>query len=70
LGWGEDELGRRRKGDPEKVRMALHLRRETTMTVEWIARELQMGTRTHVTHLLCWQGGKAEGDVRVNNTKN
>jgi len=52
LGWGESELARRRKGDGKKIKMALRLRRETTMTMAWIAQRLQMGTRAHLTHLL------------------
>ena len=54
LGWGERELKRRRKGDPEKVRIASRLRRETTMTQAWIAERLHMGTKTHLAHLLYW----------------
>ncbi|HEY5910987.1 MAG TPA: transposase [Verrucomicrobiae bacterium] len=54
LRWGERELKRRRKGDPEKVRIALRLRRETTMTQAWIAERLHMGTKTHLAHLLYW----------------
>jgi hypothetical protein len=30
----------RRKGDPEKVQIALRLRRETTMTLAWTAQRL------------------------------
>src|SRR5260370_10800841 len=56
LGWKEADLEARRKGDPEKVRMALRLRAETTMTLGWIAQALQMGTKTHLSHLLYWQG--------------
>ena len=37
LGWGAHELADRRKGDPEKLRLATRLRRETTMTLAWIA---------------------------------
>ncbi len=54
LGWKPQELGRRRKGDPQKVRIAQRLRRETTMTLPWIAERLEMGTRTYLTHLLYW----------------
>jgi hypothetical protein len=50
--WTKAELGRRRKGDPGKVRLAQRLRRETTMTLEWIAGRLQMGTASMVTHCL------------------
>jgi hypothetical protein len=61
LGWTEEDLGRRRKGDPQKVRMALRLRAETTMTLAWIAQRLHMGTKTHLSHLLYWAGrGKPE----------
>jgi hypothetical protein len=56
LGWPEAELIRRRKGDPVKLQIALRLRRETTMTLEWIAQRLAMGTKTHLSHLLYWQG--------------
>ncbi len=71
LGWNESELSRRRKGDPGKVRIAKRLRRETTMTLEWIAQRLLMGTKTHLTHLLYWEqregvGAKLEGKGVVN----
>ena len=49
-GWGEAELTLRRKGDPEKVEMAWRLRRETTMTLKWIAKRLKMGAWTHVSN--------------------
>ncbi|MEW6303073.1 MAG: transposase [Verrucomicrobiota bacterium] len=55
-GWRAADLSRRRKGDPWKVKLAQRLRRETTVTVEWIARQLHMGTRGHLTHLLYWAG--------------
>ncbi len=51
-GWKGTELGRRRKGDPEKVEIAWRLRQETTMSLKWIARRLQMGTWTHVSNCL------------------
>jgi putative transposase len=53
-GWQESELAVRRKGDPGKVAIAERLRRETTMTLAWIAHRLQMGTKTHLAHLLHW----------------
>jgi hypothetical protein len=55
-GWSEDHLSRHRKGDRQKVRMALRLRRETTMTLGCIAGQLQMGTKTHLSHLLYLAG--------------
>jgi hypothetical protein len=56
LGWKEGDLERQRKGAPEKIRIAQRLRRETPMTLGWIAAELRMGTKTHLSHLLYWQG--------------
>jgi hypothetical protein len=51
--WGtEQDLQGRRKGDPQKVRVAARLRRETTMTLEWIASQLRMGAPTHLAMLL------------------
>jgi hypothetical protein len=43
-GWKKEELAKRRKGDKEKVKIALRLRSETPMTLAWIAEQLKMGT--------------------------
>jgi len=51
--WDEKTLAARRKGDARKV-VAQRLRRETTVTLAWIADRLQMGTQTHLAHLLYW----------------
>jgi len=67
LGWLEDELRTRAKGDDAKVRIAKQLRAETTMTLEWIAGRLRMGTKGHLTHLLFWRG-KRRGRSMVSNT--
>jgi hypothetical protein len=53
-------LAQKRKGDAGKVRIARRLRRETTMTLEWIAARLRMGTKSHLVHLLYWQGRKKD----------
>ena len=50
--WTEDDLIGRRKGDPEKVKIALRLRQESTMSLKWIAQRLKMGAWTHVSNLL------------------
>ena len=50
--WEETDLVNRRKGDPEKVKMALRLRRESIMTLKWIAQRLHMGSWTHVSNCL------------------
>jgi hypothetical protein len=52
LGWGEQDLHGCRKSDPQKVRIAARLRRETTMTLEWVANRLCKGAPTHVASLL------------------
>ena len=52
LGWTGAELAQRAKGDMRKVRMARRLRAETAVTLKWIAKELHMGTWTHVSNLL------------------
>jgi len=54
----ESALEKHLKGDPHKVRIALRLRKETTMTLSWIAQRLRMGTKTHVSHLLYWHNKK------------
>ena len=50
--WRETDLKRRLKGDAEKVRIAARLRRESIMTLKWIARRLHMGSWTHVSNCL------------------
>ena len=52
LGWGKTELATRRKSDPNKVALARDLRAQTTMSLKWIARRLEMGSWTHVSNLL------------------
>jgi len=60
IGWTEEDLKRRRKGDAKKVRIAQRLRAETTMTLKWIAGELQMRAWTYVSNLLSRQRRKAK----------
>jgi hypothetical protein len=52
IGWQENELALRHKGNPGKVRLAQHLRANTTMSLAWIAERLQMRVHGHVSHLL------------------
>jgi len=51
-GWTVEDLARRRKGDGVKVRLARRLRQETTMTLSWIANNLNMGAAGSVANLL------------------
>ena len=50
--WTEQDLEQRRKTDTTKVRMAARLRRETVMTLDWIAERLRMGCRHTVANCL------------------
>jgi len=43
LGWTEKELKERRKADQKKAQLAAQLRKETTMSWDWITRRLAMG---------------------------
>ena len=53
----EQNLHQWRKGHSAKVKLALKLRNETTVTVAWIAQRLRMGTREHLAHLL-WRASR------------
>jgi hypothetical protein len=50
--WQEANLTQKRKGDPEKLKIALRLRRESIMMLKWIAQRLQMGSWTNVSNCL------------------
>ncbi len=50
--WTEQDLARRRKTDPVKVKLAARLRAESVMTLDWIAQRLQMGCRHTVANCL------------------
>ena len=52
LGWTEADLAARRRGDGAKLKLAVKLRTETTMTLKWIAERLQMGTGASLSNLL------------------
>ena len=59
LGWNASDLTGRPKGDRDKVKLAIRLRAETTVTMKWIAQRLEMGSWTHLNHLLYWHRRKA-----------
>ena len=46
MGWQEQDLAGPSKCHPGKVRLAQVLRKETTMTLGWIAHRLQMGSES------------------------
>jgi putative transposase len=57
--WTEKTLEERRKGDGEKLKIAVRLRKETLVTVAWIAQRLRMGSPANVNTLLYhWRQGK------------
>jgi hypothetical protein len=47
----QQELAMRKKGDRKKLKIARRLRRQTTVTWQWIADRLQMGAAGHVAGL-------------------
>jgi hypothetical protein len=47
--WAEADLAKRRKSDPEKLGIAVRLRRETTLSVKSIARRLLLGSSKSAT---------------------
>ncbi len=51
-GWSERDLPNQPKGAKRKVAIARRLRKETTMTLKWIANRLEMGTWTYVSNLV------------------
>ena len=51
-GLAEDDLSKRRKGDPERERIARRLRQETIVTLGWIAERLRMGSVSMVVHCI------------------
>ncbi|MGA2556471.1 MAG: transposase [Verrucomicrobiota bacterium] len=50
--WTAAELEQRRKGDAQKIKIARRLRQETTMTLSWIGKRLNMGVAGSVANLL------------------
>ena len=44
LGWSEADLSQQPKSAPAKLALAARLRRETTLTLPWLAARLHLGT--------------------------
>ena len=51
-GWTDARLAETKNGHEFKVRPAMRLRRETTMTWAWIAERLRMGSRSNAANLV------------------
>jgi hypothetical protein len=58
-GTGLDEFRRLRKGHPDKIALAAELRKSTTMTMAWIAEELNAGVPQTLWRAL-WKNGKSD----------
>ncbi|MEI7730715.1 MAG: transposase [Verrucomicrobiota bacterium] len=52
LGWTEQDLKTRAKGDPVKISLARRLREETTVSLKWVANRLRLGTWTYLANNL------------------
>ena len=52
IGWTENDLKRRNKGDPQKLKLARRLREETPMSRAWIATRLHTGSVSYLSALL------------------
>ncbi len=50
--WPEEALRAFPKGHPVKVALARRLRKDTTMSLKWIAARLHMGSWTYVSNLV------------------
>jgi hypothetical protein len=50
--WKESDVERRAKGDRVKIALAMCPRRETLVTVKWIAARLHLGTAGYVNNRL------------------
>ena len=67
LGWTEEDLRARRKGEPWKVAFAHELPCRTTMPLAWIAPRRRRGSRGYLTWLL---QRRSKGSKRFGNTIN
>ena len=59
----EEQLGGLRKNDWRKAKIALEVRMKTTMNGDWIAKRLQMGSRSSVTKAIEKYRKEAEGEA-------
>ena len=63
LGWREKEFTAQRKGDPENVRLAMLLRQNTTMTIDWIADRFTHGdARAFIASVVLGRQNEAEAE--------
>jgi hypothetical protein len=65
LGWREEDLRARLKGETSKVELAQELRTQTAMPLAWIAQRLWLGSRGFLTWLLQRRGKVSLGRNRA-----
>ena len=70
LQWTEQDLGRRRKSDPGKLRIAARLRRETILSLQSIARRVGLGSsKSANAKLHTWMQANGKPDGATPETK-
>ena len=63
LGWTEKDLKQRAKRDPAKLAVAARVRRETTMTMRWLAVRLHLGSwKSFAAKLHRWKQANEKGN--------
>ena len=67
--WQERDLKEHRKTDPDKLAMAVRLRRETTLTIREIAQRLHLGSWKSLNHRLYLAGKAREKESKRGRTK-
>ena len=62
LGWTERDLQERPKSDPAKLALAARVRRETTLTMPWLAGRLHLGSwKSFASKLHRWRKAHEKG---------
>ena len=63
LGWTEHDLKERAKSEPAKLALAARVRRETTMTMRWLAVRLHLGSwKSFAAKLHRWRKANEKGN--------
>ena len=61
IAWTEEDLDRRAKNDPVKLALAARVRRETTVTLRWLAVRLHLGSwKSFNANLYRWRRAQAK----------
>lgn len=66
IAWTEEDLDRRAKNDPVKLALAARVRRETTVTLRWLAVRLHLGSwKSFNANLYRWRKAQANAQPGV-----